>query len=169
MARDRIVSSDPHDTEIILNVRPFGFMERTVETHDCTMQLWYLRLSSLARLRLFNQTQAECENLFSALSTLDPPEAREFILAKLLPFELEVLRARCTFWAGDHIGYLDEIVGLMKRCRFQARHVVGSGEAREREKAMWVERGARMALIAASQLVEMNVSYGLHSLHRTSI
>lgn len=121
-------------------------------------QLWYLRLSSLARLRLFNQTQAECENLFSALATLDPPDAREFIFSKLLPFELEVLRARCTYWAGDHVGFLDEIVGLMKRCRFRARHVAGSGEAGEREKAMWVERGARMALIAASQLVEMNVS-----------
>lgn len=85
-------------------------------------------------------------------------------MTKLLPFELEVLCARCAYWSGDHVGYLDEVVGLMRKCRMRARNVVGSGEEKEREKSMWVERGARMALIVATQLVEMNVSLEYFSL-----
>ncbi|EJD07528.1 uncharacterized protein FOMMEDRAFT_137814 [Fomitiporia mediterranea MF3/22] len=131
MARDRIVAANPSDVELILN-------------------LWYIRLSSLARLRLFNQTSAECENLFSVLATLEPPTARAYILHSILPFELEVLRARCAYWAGDHLGYLDDVSALLQRCRVRARQARGGTEG-----AMWKERGARMALIVASQLVEM--------------
>ncbi|KAL5531631.1 hypothetical protein ACEPAG_4508 [Sanghuangporus baumii] len=136
MARDRIVTANPRDVELILN-------------------LWYIRLSSLARLRLFNQTSAECENLFSVLYTIEPPSARAYILRNVLPFELEVLRARCAYWAGDHLGYLDDVSALLHRCRVRARQAPMVGELGRDERAMWMERGARMALIVASQLIEM--------------
>ncbi|OCB86453.1 hypothetical protein A7U60_g6575 [Sanghuangporus baumii] len=138
MARDRIVTANPQDVELILN-------------------LWYIRLSSLARLRLFNQTSAECENLFSVLYTIEPPSARAYILRSVLPFELEVLRARCAYWAGDHLGYLDDVSALLHRCRVRARQagMPMAGELGRDERAMWMERGGRMALIVASQLVEM--------------
>jgi trafficking protein particle complex subunit 12 len=90
-----------------------------------------------------------------------------YINEHVLPFELEVLRARCSYWAGDAVGYLDEVVGIMKECRSRARTCdskevrmkKGNEGEKEREKAMWVERAARMALIVASQLLEMGVRF----------
>ncbi|KAI0675706.1 hypothetical protein C8Q78DRAFT_963869 [Trametes maxima] len=131
-ARDRIVEADPEDVPYILS-------------------LWYLRVSSLARMRLFNQTAAECTNLFGVLHAVAPPAARAHLLARVLPFELDVLHARLKYWAGDHLGYLDALAALLGRCREGAR--AGPGDAAMR--AMWAERGARVGLIIASQLVEM--------------
>lgn len=51
MARDLIVACDPEDLPRILD-------------------LWSLRLSSLARLRLTNQASAECTNLFAVLNAV---------------------------------------------------------------------------------------------------
>ncbi|KAG6335842.1 hypothetical protein ID866_3256 [Astraeus odoratus] len=53
MARDLIVASDPEDLCRILD-------------------LWSLRLSALARLRLANQASAECNNLFAVLNAVPP-------------------------------------------------------------------------------------------------
>lgn len=86
------------------------------------------------------------------MAVVEPPPTRTYILNKILPFELEVLRARCSYWAGDQAGYLDDVSALLRKCRIRARttHDIA-------EQAMWKERGARMALIVASQLVEMKV------------
>ncbi|KAF7794258.1 hypothetical protein EIP86_005391 [Pleurotus ostreatoroseus] len=134
MARDRIVSANPEDLPLILS-------------------LWYLRLASLARMRLFNQTSAECTNLFTVLTGVEPAGARAWLFARVLPFELEVLHAKTLYWAGDHMGYLDALALLLARCKTQAR-----GASRKHDPsgvAMWKERGARMCLIIASQLIEM--------------
>jgi len=117
------------------------------------MQLWYLRLSSLARLRLYNQTSAELTNLFTVLNGIAPPSTREWLFEHNLPFELEVIHARITYWAGDHMGYLDALTALLKKCRGKARAARGD----ETIRAMWQERGARVCLIMASQLIEMKV------------
>lgn len=61
MARDLIVASDPEDLSRILD-------------------LWSLRLSALARLRLTNQASAECTNLFAVLNAI-PPTASTASLA----------------------------------------------------------------------------------------
>ncbi|KAI0705216.1 hypothetical protein BC835DRAFT_1403779 [Cytidiella melzeri] len=134
MARDRLVSANPEDLALILS-------------------LWYLRLSALARMRLFNQTSAECANLFMVINSIQPESARTWLYDRLLPFELEVLHAKTKYWAGDHMGYLDSLVVLLKRCRQQARQ-----SARKKDQVangMWKERGARLCLIIASQLIEM--------------
>ncbi|KZT09985.1 uncharacterized protein LAESUDRAFT_722128 [Laetiporus sulphureus 93-53] len=134
MARDRLVDSNPDELDLVLS-------------------LWYLRLSCLARLRLFNQTSAECTSLFTVLSNVKPQSARQWLFEKKVPFELEVLYARLRYWAGDHMGYLDALSVLLRDCKLKARKAseksdtVGSG--------MWQERGARVCLIIASQLVEM--------------
>ncbi|KAK0239157.1 hypothetical protein EDD85DRAFT_829234 [Armillaria nabsnona] len=133
MARDRLVTSDPEDLASILG-------------------LWYLRLACLARLRLFNQTSAECTNLFSVLNGIAPPSAREWVFERILPFELEVMHARLKYWAGDHIGYLDLLCSLLSKCRTKSR----TSKNDPTSVAMWQERGARLALIMASQLMEMN-------------
>ncbi|KAI8996438.1 hypothetical protein BD414DRAFT_409004 [Trametes punicea] len=131
-ARDRIVEADPEDVPYILS-------------------LWYLRLSSLARMRLFNQTSAECTNLFAVLNAVEPREARDYLFDRILPFELEVLHARLKYWAGDHIGHLDALAALLRRCKAKAR----AARADPAAAAMWTERGARVCLIIASQLIEM--------------
>ncbi|KAI9064801.1 hypothetical protein FKP32DRAFT_1685335 [Trametes sanguinea] len=136
-ARDRIVEADPEDVPYILSPR------RT--------QLWYLRLSSLARMRLFNQTSAECTNLFTVLNAVEPRETREYLFDRILPFELEVLYARLKYWAGDHVGYLDALTALLRRCKSKAR----AARTDQTAGGMWTERGARVCLIIASQLVEM--------------
>ncbi|KAK0188654.1 hypothetical protein F5146DRAFT_1104142 [Armillaria mellea] len=133
MARDRLVTSDPEDLTSILG-------------------LWYLRLACLARLRLFNQTSAECTNLFSVLNGIAPPSAREWVFERILPFELEVMHARLKYWGGDHIGYLDLLCSLLNKCRTKSR----TSKNDPTSVAMWKERGARLALIMASQLMEMN-------------
>jgi len=131
MARDRIVTTNPEELSLILG-------------------LWYLRLSSLARLRLYNQTSAGLTNL-TVLNGIAPPSAREWLFDRLLPFELEVIYARVTYWSGDHMGYLDALTALLKKCRGKARAAKGD----EAVRAMWQERGARVCLIMASQLIEM--------------
>ncbi|KAJ3533399.1 hypothetical protein NMY22_g7347 [Coprinellus aureogranulatus] len=138
MARDRIVGSDPADVNLILN-------------------LWHLRLSCLARLRLFNQTAAECTNLFTVLNNVQPPEARAYLFERLLPFELEVMQTRLKYWAGDHMGYLDSLAALLRKCKVSARNAASGRDMTT--SAMWKERGARVALIIASQMVEMKVRF----------
>ncbi|KAF9647421.1 hypothetical protein BDM02DRAFT_3098171 [Thelephora ganbajun] len=148
MTRDRLVASNPEEISAIL-------------------PLWFLRLSCLARLRLFNQCTAECTNLYSVLSSIEPLSSRKYIFDRLVPFELEVLHARLKYWAGDSVGYLDMMYGLVKKCKLMAKIALEEGE-REREKqmererrgraalvAMWRERGSRIALIIASQFIEM--------------
>ncbi|KAI0953947.1 hypothetical protein AcW1_006737 [Taiwanofungus camphoratus] len=133
MARDRIVEADPEDLALVLS-------------------LWYLRLSCLARLRLFNQTSAECTNLFAVLNAVEPAASRQWLFDKILPFELEVLYAKLKYWAGDHMGYLDALSALLKRCKAKARQAKADAAG----AGMWQERGARVCLIIASQLIEMN-------------
>lgn len=118
-------------------------------------QLWYLRLSCLARLRLFNQTAAECTNLFAVLNGVEPASAREWLFEKKVPFELDVLHARLKYWMGDHMGYLDALVGLLGLSKTKARATDAKGDSMA--SGMWKERGARICLILASQLIEMKV------------
>ncbi|KAI9458105.1 hypothetical protein F5148DRAFT_1321530 [Russula earlei] len=128
MARDRIVEADPEDVSL----------------------LWSLRLSSLARLRLFNQASAEATNLFGALANVAPASARAHVLERLLPFELDVVHARVKYWAGDATGYADSLGALLRRCKRRAR------SARlDADRQMWIERGARLGLIAASHFIEI--------------
>ena len=119
-------------------------------------QLWYLRLASLARLRLYNQTSVECTNLFVVLNGIEPPEAREYVFNRILPFELEVMQTRLKYWSGDHMGYLDALNALLNKCRTKARSAA-SGDVTT--IPMWKERGARICLIIASQMVEMKVDF----------
>lgn len=132
MARDRIVTSDPSDLTLILG-------------------LWHIRLSCLARLRLFNQTSAECTNLFTVLNAIEPLESRAYVMERILPFELEVMQTRLKYWAGDHMGYLDALNGLLKKCRIKSRQ----SNSDPNVMPMWKERGARLCLIIASEMVEI--------------
>jgi trafficking protein particle complex subunit 12 len=63
------------------------------------------------------------------------------------------MHARLKYWAGDHMGYLDSLYALLKKCRTKARLAKSDASS----MAMWKERGARICLIIASQLVEMKV------------
>ncbi|KAH7926041.1 hypothetical protein BV22DRAFT_1128532 [Leucogyrophana mollusca] len=134
MARDRLVTSNPENLSRILD-------------------LWYLRLSSLARLRLYNQTSAECTNLFAVLNAIEPVSARAWLFDRLLPFELEVMHTRLKCWAADHMGYIDALYALLGKCKSKAR--AAKAAADNEALSMWLERAARVCLIIASQLVEM--------------
>ncbi|KAI9456946.1 hypothetical protein HD554DRAFT_2030326 [Boletus coccyginus] len=161
MARDRIVASDPEDLGRILD-------------------LWSLRLSSLARLRLTNQASAECTNLFAVLNAVPPttvpgagltqlpgtplqkPSALPSPFAGgtaprlgtnelLHPFELTVFHARVHYWSGDPLGYVDALSRILGKCK--EHDVLAAAEA---NLSMWLERIARICLILASQMIEMN-------------
>lgn len=54
---------------------------------------------------------------------------------------------------------MDELAGLMAKCRRKARQARGGGERARADRGMWMERGARVALIAASQFIEMKVRF----------
>jgi len=131
MARDQIVTAEPDDLNFILG-------------------MWYLRLSCLARMRLYNQASAECSNLFALLETVEPQELRHQVFDHLLPFELEVFRTRLFLWANDPLSYLDALYALLAKCKRNARDAI--------EPALedtWAERSARITLIIASQLIDM--------------
>ncbi|EIW79402.1 hypothetical protein CONPUDRAFT_91647 [Coniophora puteana RWD-64-598 SS2] len=178
MARDRLVTSPPDDSQRIFD-------------------LWYLRLSSLARMRLFNHAAAECSSLLGALppASVLPPNA--------LPFELRVLAARIlgrgledapsasaspapgdpqsvpgglkdnaagtSEGGGGPWGQVDALCALLKMCQRRAapprlrKANASASEAEdvealqvaERERDMWRERGARVCMILASVLVDM--------------
>lgn len=154
MARDRIVTSDPSDLTLILGVRLFStFFSQPGNNHIRFEQLWHIRLSCLARLRLFNQTSAECTNLFTVLNAIEPLESRAYVMERILPFELEVMQTRLKYWAGDHMGYLDALNGLLTKCRIKSRQ----SNSDPNVMPMWKERGARLCLIIASEMVEIKV------------
>lgn len=60
------------------------------------------------------------------------------------------MQARLKYWTGDHMSYLDALNVLLQQCRIRAK-----GAKDDITVSMWKERGARMCLIIASQLVEM--------------
>ncbi len=66
---------------------------------------------------------------------------------------------RIKYWSADHMGYLDALSPLLRKCKRKAREAgkTREGEAQE-VRDMWKERGARVCLIIASQLVEMKVN-----------
>lgn len=110
---------------------------------------------------------------YPSLSSVNLPQSQhrgaltqveyEYLRDNLIPFELEVLHAKSKYWEGDHMGYLDELRALLGRCKRMARRactggVKGKTLARDDQAVeMWKERGARICLIMASQLVEMKV------------
>lgn len=155
MARDRIVASDPEDLAVILGVS-FGLLTRRLLQIFTSEQLWYLRLASLARLRLYNQTSVECTNLFVVLNGIQPPEARKYVFDRILPFELEVMQTHLKYWSGDHMGYLDALNALLNKCKTKARSATSKDTT---TISMWKERGARICLMIASQMVEMKVDH----------
>ncbi|PVG01913.1 hypothetical protein CPB86DRAFT_25683 [Serendipita vermifera] len=133
LARHMLLSTSPTDVEKVL-------------------ELWSLRLNSLARLRLYNQASAECTALFHAISAINPPESREYLLQELLPLDLELCRARLRYWTNDHTKYVDELMQIVKRCRAQAQKYNQQDEERTHK---WLDRAARVSVVLASQLVEM--------------
>lgn len=57
------------------------------------------------------------------------------------------------------MGYLDALSGLLKKCKRKAREAKDTkeGDSAQDVRDMWKERGSRVCLILASQLVEMKV------------
>jgi trafficking protein particle complex subunit 12 len=107
---------------------------------------------------LFNQTAAECTNLFSVLNAIEPPEAQAYLFSNILPFELEVMQTRLLYWGQDHMGYLDALSALLSKCKSKAREAGRNNDSTN--ASMWTERGSRVILIIASQMVEMKVWFG---------
>lgn len=88
------------------------------------------------------------------LNSVDPPESRAYLFERILPFELEVMQTRLKYWAGDHMGYLDALAALLRKCKVNAKQGRTDGSV----MSMWKERGARVALIIATQMAEMKVN-----------
>jgi len=120
------------------------------------LNLWYLRLTSLSRMRLYNQAAVECANLWAALESQssDNSALREYIFGALVPFELLVFRAWTTHHAKDAYEYLDQLAALRKTC---VNRALGAAKAKlpTGDAELWKERGSRIGLLIASQLLEM--------------
>jgi len=87
-------------------------------------------------------------------------EHRIYVFERILPFELEIMYTRVKYWSGDHMGYLDALSALLRKCKRKTKEAsaITPVESEVQEmKDMWKERGARVSLILASQLVEMKV------------
>ena len=104
-------------------------------------------------MRLYNQATVECSNLWAALESHDD-DTRTYIFDALIPFELLVFRARTSYFVKDAYDYLDQLVALRKKCVVKARL---ASNVDEEAKEAWIERGSRVGLLMASQLLEMQV------------
>ncbi|KAG8963515.1 hypothetical protein FRC00_006074 [Tulasnella sp. 408] len=151
-ARDRLVDAPADDLPLIFDVS-VTLMSSKYPSLTLIMlsKLWYLRLSSLVRLRLHNQASAECTNLFNVLFAIQPAMIQHYVLDTILPFELEVMFARTKYWSGDPYGYLDELYVLIAKCKRRSR----AAQLGSADEEMWKERAVRVGLIMASQLLEM--------------
>ncbi|KAF9511236.1 hypothetical protein BS47DRAFT_1331124 [Hydnum rufescens UP504] len=123
----------------------------TLKDHEINtiLSLWYLRLSSLARMRLNNQAATECGNLWSILNAVEPVSSQEYFSEHIIPFELFVFRARTKYWASDFYGYLDDLAAIIRGCKRKARRKYST------EGAVWKDRASRVGLMMASQLLEL--------------
>ena len=65
------------------------------------------------------------------------------------------MQTRLLYWGGDHMGYLDALSALLSKCKGKAREAGRNKD--ETNASMWTERGSRIILIIASQMVEMKV------------
>ena len=65
-------------------------------------ELWSLRPSSNARLRLFNQASAEVANIPCALAAIEPPLHTRARPRSRPPFELDVIHAYIDLIASSH-------------------------------------------------------------------
>ncbi|ELU44285.1 hypothetical protein AG1IA_01692 [Rhizoctonia solani AG-1 IA] len=115
------------------------------------------KLTSLARMRLFNQATAECSNLYSVLNAISPPSVRR----QIVPYELDVFYARTIYWSGDLKGYLDELTRLIRLCKSMARRDEKPGSW-----GIWTERGMRTGMMVVTQLIEMQDYPGALSILR---
>lgn len=66
--------------------------------------------------------------------------------------------ARLKYWAGDHMAYFDALHELLQKCKVKSR----AAGTDEQTVAMWKERGARICLIIASQMIEAKVGSEMH-------
>ena len=91
-----------------------------------------------------------------------------------------MLKAKVKYWSGDQMAYVDELTRLIMRCKVMSRKActgltvkvgttgvgasAGEGKGKKvkaRDEVaidMWKERGTRVCLILASQLIEMKVT-----------
>ncbi|THH32467.1 hypothetical protein EUX98_g1725 [Antrodiella citrinella] len=190
MARDRIVATDPGEVALLLNVRASLRLvditkqltpSQVMANHE--MANLFSVLSPPAAITSSNtlstqpsgssvsaSTTGTSLSSYPSISSLNLPSMQhrstlsqtehEHLRDNLMPFELEVLRAKSKYWEGDHMGYLDELRALLGRCKKMSRRACkgpkGRGAVRDEQAVgMWKERGARVCLIMASQLIEM--------------
>jgi len=110
-------------------------------------------------MRLYNQAAVECANLWAALESQssDNSALREYIFGTLVPFELLVFRAWTTHHAKDAYEYLDQLAALRMTC---VNRALGAARAKlpTGDAELWKERGSRIGLLIASQLLEMQVT-----------
>lgn len=109
-------------------------------------------------MRLYNQATVECANLWAALESQssDNSELRDYIFGTLVPFELLVFRARTTYYVKDAYEYLDQLAALRKTCVNNALNAAKAKMPNDHVE-VWKERGSRIGLLVASQLLEMQV------------
>jgi hypothetical protein len=76
------------------------------------------------------------------------------------------MHTRLHYWAGDHMSYLDSLCLLLRKCKSKSR--ISGKKDDDASVAMWKERGSRISLIIASQLIEMKVRSNHTSLESES-
>jgi len=88
-------------------------------------------------------------DLWAALEAHED-NTRKYIFDIVLPFDLLVFRARTSYFVKDSYDYLDQLMALRKKCLSLVKT-----SPDEELKEEWKERGVRMGLLIATQLIEM--------------
>jgi len=76
-------------------------------------------------------------------------------MRELMPIDLELCRARLRYWAEDHIGYVDSLMEIFKRCKRNAKFTLNRDGKVAADQ--WLDKAARVSMVLASQLTEMKV------------
>jgi hypothetical protein len=76
-------------------------------------------------------------------------------MRELMPIDLELCRARLRYWADDHMGYVDSLMEILKKCKRIAK--LAHNRDGKVTADQWLDKAARVSMVLASQLTEMKV------------
>ncbi|TPX38647.1 hypothetical protein SeMB42_g06618 [Synchytrium endobioticum] len=128
--------------------------------------LWLIRLSSLAKLKLYDILEKEVESL--RLDSLEfryerYPDVFPDAEGCMIPFQLRVFAARIPALRGRHAECIDALYKLCRECRREARSLVSAGNSSrtltDTEKSymqIWKSRHVQLRLLQVSHLMVLN-------------
>ncbi|TPX71411.1 hypothetical protein SpCBS45565_g01058 [Spizellomyces sp. 'palustris'] len=140
--------------------------QRLIATHPTQvkeiMRLWFVRLTALARLKLFEFASSELHKV--GATDLDPPNLRyEKYLdvfpnanGSMLSFEIRLFWARIPSFKGHHQESINRMYKLLYICRRMVQQCKsGSGKSEDEPESVWRNREGQIQLQIANLLLDL--------------